>query len=466
MNPMSNGPAAAAAVVDKSTFEIGIIGMGDMGRLYARRMYAAGWTKINVCDLPDKTEALRREFPEYNVVDNGHLVSRRSDLVIYSVEAKFIADVVKAYGPSTKVGAIVGGQTSVKAPEIAAFEAYLPADVHIVTMHSMHGPNVSPRGQPLVLIPHRATPAAASTVEQVLACLESKLVRLSAAEHDRVTADTQAVTHLAFKSMGSAWKTRTSYPWEDVTYVGGVDNVKVAMTLRIYSNKWHVYAGLALLNPAARRQIAQYASSVEALFALMITENEAAFRARVEAAAQFVFGDPAVKDRPLLLADALLDQYTLAQHDTPTPTPTARPSTAPSMARNSHLSLLAMVDCWHALGINPYQNLICQTPPFRLWLGIVEYVFRTPAVLEAAVDAALHCKELRADDLAFVAAAAGWAQTILQGHFDSYQARFEDTQAFFADRLEDGRRVSAKIIETVAANMRAEEAAVAAGGAK
>ena len=52
---------------------------------------------------------------------------------------------------ATKVNAIVAGQTSVKAPEKAAFEAHLPKDVHILSCHSLHGPTVSPIGQPLVL---------------------------------------------------------------------------------------------------------------------------------------------------------------------------------------------------------------------------------------------------------------------------------------------------------------------------
>jgi len=52
---------------------------------------------------------------------------------------------------ATKVGAVVAGQTSCKAPEIAAFEKYLPEDVEIVTCHSLHGPNVDPHGQPLVI---------------------------------------------------------------------------------------------------------------------------------------------------------------------------------------------------------------------------------------------------------------------------------------------------------------------------
>lgn len=48
-------------------------------------------------------------------------VSRISDYIIYSVEAENIEKIVSIYGPSTKFGAIVGGQTSCKAPEIAAF---------------------------------------------------------------------------------------------------------------------------------------------------------------------------------------------------------------------------------------------------------------------------------------------------------------------------------------------------------
>jgi prephenate dehydrogenase len=51
---------------------------------------------------------------------------------------------------ATKLNAIVAGQTSVKAPEKAAFEKYLPEDAYILSIHSLHGPTVSPFGQPLV----------------------------------------------------------------------------------------------------------------------------------------------------------------------------------------------------------------------------------------------------------------------------------------------------------------------------
>lgn len=277
---------------------------------------------------------------------------------MYSVEAKNIDAIVAEFGPSTKQGAIVGGQTSTKAPEIAAFEKHLPTDVEIVSCHSLHGPGVNPKGQPLVIIEHRASPASVKLVENILSCFESKFVHLSAEKHDRITADTQAVTHAAFLSMGTAWQANNQFPWEIPRYIGGIENVKINLMMRIYSNKWHVYAGLAILNPSAKRQIRQYAESVTELFKLMLGNHKEEFRARIHAARKAVFGEPAESDEAredLLLQDDLLDQFSLGEK------PAQR-------MKNNHLSLLAMADCWWKLGIVPYDHMICSTPVRHLHL--------------------------------------------------------------------------------------------------
>lgn len=155
------------------------------------------------------------------------------------------------------------------------------------------------------------------------------------------------------------------------------------MALRIYNQKSHVYAGLAIYNPYAQHQVRQYAQSVSDLFKLMIQEEEILFRERIlqviflilsfliVKAADFVFG---TNQGPMLLSDTLLEQFSL--------------SAIPKGIRkpNSHLSLLAIVDSWFKLKIkykfcsckfsdlchSPYDHLICQTPPFRLLLGITE----------------------------------------------------------------------------------------------
>ncbi|OJA07871.1 hypothetical protein AZE42_08267, partial [Rhizopogon vesiculosus] len=386
---------------------IGLIGMGAMGAMYARQLSKAGWKRISVCDLPEKYDSLKLEYkdvPGITVHRDGHAVSRISDFIMYSVEAEYIDRVVSQYGPSTKVGAIVSGQTSVKAPEKDAFEKYLPQDVDIVSIHSLHGPTVSPEGQPLVLIQVRAPDSSLHVVESIFRCFGSRFVYLTYEEHDLVTANVQAVTHAAFLTMGTAWAGQRSYPWEQGQYVGGIETVKVNIMLRIYSNKWHVYAGLAILNPSARIQIDQYSSSAAELFKLMLAGDEDGLRARVYKAREQVFGSVKAERAPIFLTEDVLDQFTIGGSGRSSPTGTTAP-----MA-NSHLALLAMVDCWAHLNIQPFDHLdLAATPIFRMWIGVAEYLFRSTERLDAAIHSAVYDVMLRSDDLEFVVAARGWS---------------------------------------------------------
>lgn len=76
----------------------------------------------------------------------------------------------------------------------------------------MHGPGVDPTGQPLIVIKHRATDEKLDLVLRILSCFNSNIAQLTASEHDRITADTQAVTHAAFLTMGSAWRANAQFP--------------------------------------------------------------------------------------------------------------------------------------------------------------------------------------------------------------------------------------------------------------
>ncbi|KAF1352131.1 6-phosphogluconate dehydrogenase [Delphinella strobiligena] len=330
---------------------------------------------------------------------------------------------------------------------MAAFEKHLPKDVEIVSCHSLHGPGVDPKGQPLVLIQHRASDESFALVEKMLSCFKSKSVKLTADAHDRITADTQAVTHAAFLSMGTAWAANNQFPWELPRYVGGIENVKINITLRIYSNKWHVYAGLAILNPAAQKQIKQYAQSVTELYKLMLGGHKEELRERIESARKAVFGHMEQKgsdDHELLLEDELLDRFSLGEK------PAER-------VKNNHLSLLAMVDCWWNLGIVPYDHMICSTPLFRLWLGITEYLFRNPELLDEVVETAIEDTSFRADDLEFTFAARDWSERVNLGNMDGYREKFEQIQSYFAPRFPEATRVGNEMIKTIEENLKSRK---------
>jgi len=411
---------------------IGIIGLGDMGRLYAKAFANAGYTVCG-CDLPENRDRLETELAPYkiNIMDSGKDVARTNDLVIYSVEADKMEQVVAECGPLTKYGAIVAGQTSVKHPEIALFEKYLPADVQIVTFHGMHGPGFEPAGQTLILIPHRTTPDAYQRMYDLFTAIGSNIVEIADYhEHDKIVADTQAVTHVGFESMGTGWKSAGFFPWENDSYVGGIDNVKILTMLRIFSYKAHVYAGLAILNPYARQQVKRYAESESELFKLMIKEEAKTFRERLYRGRDFVFHE---SRKPIMLNDAVMREFSLSQQ--------------PGQQKpNSHLSILSMVDAWYHLGVNPYDNLICQTPPFRLRLGIAEYLFKNEDLLEESIETALYDKAIRGDDLEFHSAVREWSSIIGYGDMEGYKKHFNEVQAFFGDRLEEGKKQSAELI--------------------
>lgn len=439
-------------VVDKSK-TIGIIGLGDMGYLYAKRFGQAGW-KVVGCDREDLFEATKKKFSDepFEILPNGHYVSRISDYIIYSVEAENIDKIVSIYGPSTKFGSIVGGQTSCKGPEIAAFERHLPADTKIISLHSLHGPKVATTGQPLVLIKHRADDRDFEFVENLVSCLQLKVVYLSASEHDKITADTQAVTHAAFLSMGTAWHSIHAYPWETPRWVGGMENAKINISMRIYSNKWHVYAGLAITNPAAHEQILQYANSVTELYTLMIEGNEAQLRDRLFKARDFVFKhlqqtktSEHADDEELLLNDEILQKYSLSK----TPPGGNHP--------NSHLSLLGIVDSWFQLGIVPYDHIICSTPLFRIFLGVTEYLFCTPGLLEDSIAIAVQKNSFIQDDLEFTIAARNWSSIVSFGNFELYRRQFEKTQDFFRPKLTEANALGNEMIKTILERVKQRE---------
>jgi prephenate dehydrogenase (NADP+) len=101
------------------------------------------------------------------------------------------------------------------------------------------------------------------------------------------------------------------------------------------------------------------------------------------------------------------------------------------------------VDCWHVLGIHPFEHLdVAGTPVFMLWIGkstavrwleligysgVAEYLFRSTTLLSTAISAALADRVHRPDDIEFVVAARGWSECVSFGNFDLYRRRFEET---------------------------------------
>jgi hypothetical protein len=68
----------------------------------------------------------------------------------------------------------------------------------------------------------------------------------------------------------------------------------------------------------------------------------------------------------------------------------------------------------------------CRSPLTRC-AGVAEYLFRSRALLSAAISAALSDRIHRPDDTEFVVASREWSECVSFGNFDLYKRRFERT---------------------------------------
>ena len=73
-----------------------------------------------------------------------------------------------------------------------------------------------------------------------------------------------------------------------------------------------------------------------------------------------------------------------------------------------------------------------------------------PELLKESVETALNDRYTRAEDLVFYSAVTGWGSCIQLGSFDGYRERFEETAAFFKDRLVEGKDLSTQMINEIA----------------
>lgn len=103
-------------------------------------------------------------------------------------------------------------------------------------------------------------------------------------------------------------------------------------------------------------------------------------------------------------------------------------------------------------------------------MGITEYLFRKPELLEEVIDTAIHDNTFRADDLEFTFAARvrqlyplkcfseayaaiqqDWSDRVSLGHMDAYREKFEHIQTYFEPRFPEAKRVGNEMIKTILA---------------
>ena len=102
--------------------EVAIIGGGVMGSYTAR---ALAPHVDNVLVFDEKPINLGIDAPNVSFRDNYFHVMQGADFVLFCVPTESVIDTMTAVLPYCKDGAIVGGQTSRKAPEKQVFDDFV-----------------------------------------------------------------------------------------------------------------------------------------------------------------------------------------------------------------------------------------------------------------------------------------------------------------------------------------------------
>ena len=270
-------------------------------------------------------------------------------------------------------------------------------------------------------------------MQNILSVLGYRTIPVSSArEHDTLTANVQAVTHIGFQSMGTAWSRAGFFPWINETYATDIDSVKHLMMLRIFSGKPHVYSAIAFDNPQAHEQIIQYQKSAQELLTLFQKGNSQALLRYLHEIRDTVFH----KNTDLVLRSekSVINSCSLNEQNC-------------NVLSNSHLSLLAMAHTWYSLGINPYEHMICQTPPFKFRLGIVERLFRDDLLLYDVAHCASRNPVVLKHDAIFVDAVNSWVDVVTRRDEGEYTKLFLQTQEFFVSHLAQGQQKSSDLIK-------------------
>jgi prephenate dehydrogenase len=240
-----------------SNFEIGIIGgTGGIGGWFAAFFEKGGYP---VQRVGRKTGV---SVPE---------LARRCKVVIVAVPIAATIEVIGAVGPHLPEDALLMDLTSLKEEPVRAMIEATAAEV--VGCHPLFGPDCpSLAGQNIVLCPGRG--------EQWLNRLEDIFVKDGArvtvttpAEHDRMMALVQGLTHLDTILMGLALRHSGVEPSTLDAFSTPVFRAKQTIIEKVFGLRPEMYAGILAGNPAMPEILARYERDLSRLKELILSRD-------------------------------------------------------------------------------------------------------------------------------------------------------------------------------------------------
>ncbi|MGV9743558.1 prephenate dehydrogenase dimerization domain-containing protein [Rhodococcus zopfii] len=177
-------------------------GAGAVGELLVTALRADG-TEVLVLDPmppPHDDTALAADISA--PTGRAATALRAAPTVVLAIPEPVALEAIPVLGELLTPGTLLVETLSVKSAVPAALHAHAP-HVQALGVNPMFAPSLGLAGRPVVAVAHQRGPAVAGFVAD-LTRWGAQVVELSADEHDRVTAATQALTHAAVLAFGLA----------------------------------------------------------------------------------------------------------------------------------------------------------------------------------------------------------------------------------------------------------------------
>ncbi len=248
---------------------VGIVGFGNFGQFWARVLSADH--AILVTDRRDVTEqAAAIGARAVNLAD----LCRAAQVIFLCVPINQVEATVQEVAPLVQPGTLVMDTCSVKVHPAQVFERYLAdrAGVETVLTHPMFGPDSGANGiagLPIMLAPLNVAPGRFNTWKDYFAGLGLRIVEMSPEEHDRLSANSQGITHYIGRVLDSMDLTET--PIDTTGY-----KKLLSVIEQTCNDTWELFHDLQNYNPYTQEMRLRLEGALDRVYSALLPEQVAA----------------------------------------------------------------------------------------------------------------------------------------------------------------------------------------------
>lgn len=227
-------------------------GAGAVGRLLCELLLSE-FEQVKVidinCDVDNKLPGVEYITGDISIPDvYGHL--KDSALIILSLPEDPAIDCIDGLNEILKAGQCLVETTSVKSKIVSKLQA-LNSEFEILSINPMFGPSLGFQNQSVVCIDVNSGVLAAD-FKRYMKVAGAAVINMTAEQHDRSTAITQAATHAAIISFGMALE-KLNYNSDQVKPIWTPPHrALMALLARVVAADPEVYRDIQLSNPYAQ----------------------------------------------------------------------------------------------------------------------------------------------------------------------------------------------------------------------